>query len=83
MEESANISALYLYARGGCKLRPGSSTDSAIDQCARRVGVRIMGSSVLLHQATRGGDWECIVGSTQLGYQFHEFEFREHKVHLQ
>jgi hypothetical protein len=53
-----------------CKLRPGSSTDSAIDQCARRVGnIQNNGklhSAASGRHATRGGDWGCIVGSTHM-----------------
>ena len=54
-----------------CDLRPGSSNDVAIDQCARRVGSGRIQDDVKLNaatsgrRATRGDDWECIVGSTQ------------------
>ena len=52
-----------------CKLRPGSSTYSAIDQCARRVGnIQNNGklhSAASGRHATRGGDWGCIVVNTQ------------------
>ena len=62
-----------------CKLRPGSSTDSAVNQHAHRVGNiqnngklnsagKWFGCGVVgnLHQAAAafGGDWEFIAGST-------------------
>jgi hypothetical protein len=48
--QQASIDVLHVVA--GCKLRPGSSTDSAIDQCARRVGrIQNNGKPVLLYQA--------------------------------
>ena len=51
-----------------CKLRPCSSADSWPRQCARYV-CRIqnngkLNSAASGRRATRGGEWECIVGST-------------------
>ena len=71
--QDRKIAAIFQHSRFTsstpvCKLRPGSSTNSEIDQCACRVGtIQINGklhSAASGRRATRGGDWECIVGST-------------------
>ena len=59
-------------------MRPGSSTDSAANQCAHRVG-RIQNNGELHsaasgHRATSGGDWECLVDSTHSGSLFSEYK---------
>ena len=66
-----------------CTLRPGSSTDSAMSQCARRVGrIRNNGkihSAASGSRATRGGDMPCWFNTYQVTAWFREFAFREHK----
>jgi hypothetical protein len=70
----------YCISRGSGS--PGSSTDSAINECARHVGR--MESSILLHQAdvlhvAVIGNVSPVVGSTHNRCRFQEFEVREHE----